>query len=140
MSRHFFKHQGHQIDWCHIFVSYASLDIKCLIMTNDALTGQIWAKNVFVKLRIFFLFKFWKSFVFLKQEISTQQTASLDSWHNNEDLRGEDKIWQCIFFADTLTLSMKLYVVVVLVKPLTVEMLQGSTNTIFITMKLSLKT
>ena len=31
-----------QIDLCHIFMSYASYDIKCHIMKNDAYDIEIW--------------------------------------------------------------------------------------------------
>ena len=35
-----------QIDLCHIFMSYASYDIKCHIMTNDAYDIEIWRKSI----------------------------------------------------------------------------------------------
>ena len=34
------------IDWCHIFMSYASYDIKCHIMTNDAYDIEIWHQSM----------------------------------------------------------------------------------------------
>ena len=35
-----------EIDLCHIYVSYASYDIKCHIMTNDAYYIEIWHKSI----------------------------------------------------------------------------------------------
>ena len=35
-----------QINSCHIFMSYASNDIKCHIMTNDAYVIEIWCKSI----------------------------------------------------------------------------------------------
>jgi hypothetical protein len=35
-----------QIDVCHIFMSYASYDIKCHIMTYDAYDIEIWHKSI----------------------------------------------------------------------------------------------
>ena len=34
------------IDWCHISMSYASYDIKCHIMTNDAYDIEIWHESI----------------------------------------------------------------------------------------------
>ena len=34
------------IDSCHILMSYASYDIKCHIMTNDAYDIEIWRKSI----------------------------------------------------------------------------------------------
>jgi hypothetical protein len=36
----------YQIDLCHIFMSYASYDIKCHIMTYDAYDIEIWHKSI----------------------------------------------------------------------------------------------
>ena len=35
-----------QSDKCHICMSYASYDIKCHIMTNDAYDSEIWHKSI----------------------------------------------------------------------------------------------
>ena len=35
-----------QIDLCHICMSYASYDIKCHIMTNDAYDIETWLKSI----------------------------------------------------------------------------------------------
>ena len=35
-----------QIDLCHIYMSYASYDMKCHIMTNDAYDIEIWHRSI----------------------------------------------------------------------------------------------
>ena len=41
-----------EINWCHISMSYASYDIKCHIMTNDAYDIEIWHKSISVNLGV----------------------------------------------------------------------------------------